>query len=47
MGSIQSKLLCQSVIDLYIGEDPFDQQAKENIMHKLAKVFDDQNAPVG
>lgn len=46
MGSIQSKLLCQSVLGLYIGEDPFDQQAKENIMHKLAKVFDDKNAPV-
>lgn len=47
MGSIQSKLLCQSVLDLYIGEDPFDREAKENIMHKLAKVFDDKNAPVG
>ncbi|XP_021742094.1 fatty-acid-binding protein 1-like [Chenopodium quinoa] len=31
VGSIESKLLCQSVLDLYIGEDPFDRQAKEHI----------------
>jgi len=47
MGSTQSKLLCQSVLDLYIGDDPFDQQAKENVMHKLAMVLEDKNAPVG
>lgn len=47
VGSIQSKLLCQSVLDLYIGDDPFDQQAKENVMLKLAKVFEEKNAPVG
>ncbi|KAH9301882.1 hypothetical protein KI387_013465, partial [Taxus chinensis] len=31
IGSIQSKLLCQSLFDLYIGEDPLDKQAKEKI----------------
>ncbi|XP_050236480.1 fatty-acid-binding protein 1 [Mercurialis annua] len=36
VGSIQSKLLCRSIMDLYIGEDPFDKQAKEDIQSKLA-----------
>ncbi|XP_010675166.2 fatty-acid-binding protein 1 [Beta vulgaris subsp. vulgaris] len=40
IGSIQSKLLCQSVLDLYIGEDPFDEQAKKDVMHKLVTVFE-------
>ncbi|XP_021733307.1 fatty-acid-binding protein 1-like [Chenopodium quinoa] len=40
VGSIESKLLCQSVLDLYLGEDPFDRQAKEHVMHKLASVFE-------
>ncbi|KNA23529.1 hypothetical protein SOVF_022100 [Spinacia oleracea] len=40
VGSIESKLLCQSVLDLYIGEDPFDRQAKEHVMHKLASGFE-------
>ncbi|XP_059625871.1 fatty-acid-binding protein 1-like [Cornus florida] len=29
VGSIQSKLLCRSILDLYIGNDPFDRQARE------------------
>ncbi|CAO2833144.1 unnamed protein product [Amaranthus hypochondriacus] len=40
VGSIPSKLLCQSVLDLYIGEDPFDQKAKEQVVHKLASSFE-------
>ncbi|XP_074311380.1 fatty-acid-binding protein 1 [Silene latifolia] len=47
VGNIQSKLLCQSVLDLYVGEDSFDQQAKESAMLKLANVFDKKNAPLG
>ncbi|KAJ4968104.1 hypothetical protein NE237_014805 [Protea cynaroides] len=38
IGSIQSKLLCQSILDLYVGEDPFDRQAKEDIDCKLASL---------
>ncbi|XP_042517027.1 fatty-acid-binding protein 1 [Macadamia integrifolia] len=37
-GSIQSKLLCRSLFDLYVGEDPFDKQAKENIEQNLASL---------
>lgn len=43
VGSIESKLLCQSVLDLYIGEDPLDRQAKEQVIHKLASVFEKNN----
>uniref|UniRef100_A0A7N0T3W5 Chalcone isomerase domain-containing protein n=1 Tax=Kalanchoe fedtschenkoi TaxID=63787 RepID=A0A7N0T3W5_KALFE len=39
VGSIQSKLLCKSILDLYIGEDPFDQQAKEEIQLKLVNIL--------
>ncbi|XP_018856033.1 fatty-acid-binding protein 1 [Juglans regia] len=39
VGSIQSKLLCRSILDLYIGEDPFDRQAKEDIEHSLASLL--------
>lgn len=39
VGSIQSKLLCQSLFDLYIGEDPFDKQAKENFELGLASLL--------
>ncbi|KAK9732945.1 hypothetical protein RND81_04G033300 [Saponaria officinalis] len=45
VGSIESKVLCQSVLDLYVGEDSFDQQAKESVMLKLAHVLDKKNAP--
>ncbi|XXG48535.1 hypothetical protein AAC387_Pa02g2958 [Persea americana] len=31
VGSIQSKLLCRSILDLYIGDEPFDRHAKEEI----------------
>ncbi|KAF2325194.1 hypothetical protein GH714_025062 [Hevea brasiliensis] len=39
VGSIQSKLLCRSILDLYMGEDPFDRQAKEEIESKLASFL--------
>ncbi|CAL5425245.1 unnamed protein product [Camellia sinensis] len=38
VGSIQSKLLCRSILDLYIGDDPFDRQAKEDIRQNLASL---------
>ncbi|XP_011026161.1 PREDICTED: fatty-acid-binding protein 1 [Populus euphratica] len=39
VGSIQSKLLCRSILDLYIGEDPFDKEAKEDIESKFASLL--------
>ncbi|XP_058073718.1 fatty-acid-binding protein 1 [Magnolia sinica] len=39
VGSIQSKLLCRSVLDLYVGEDPFDRHAKEDIELGLASLL--------
>lgn len=39
VGSIQSKLLCQSILDLYIGQDSFDRQAKEDIEQNLASLL--------
>uniref|UniRef100_A0A2P2Q8A2 Chalcone isomerase domain-containing protein n=1 Tax=Rhizophora mucronata TaxID=61149 RepID=A0A2P2Q8A2_RHIMU len=39
VGSIQSKLLCRSILDLYIGDDPFDRGAKEDIENKLALLL--------
>lgn len=39
VGSIQSKLLCRSILDLYIGDDPFDQQAKDNAESNLASLL--------
>ncbi|XP_077254228.1 chalcone-flavanone isomerase family protein [Tasmannia lanceolata] len=39
VGSIESKLLCRSIFDLYIGEDPFDRHAKENIEIALASLL--------
>ncbi|PIA30716.1 hypothetical protein AQUCO_05400074v1 [Aquilegia coerulea] len=38
VGNIQSKLLCRAVLDLYIGEDPFDAQAKEDTELNLASL---------
>ncbi|KAL5561681.1 hypothetical protein UlMin_031428 [Ulmus minor] len=39
VGSVESKLLCRSILDLYIGEDPFDKQAKEDVKLSLASLF--------
>lgn len=36
IGNVHSSLLCRSFVDLYIGEDPFDLQAKEEIGLRLA-----------
>nr|GEZ58803.1 fatty-acid-binding protein 1 [Tanacetum cinerariifolium] len=35
VGSVQSKLLCRSILDLYIGDESFDSKAKEDIDNKL------------
>jgi len=39
VGRIQSQLLCRSLFDLYIGEDPLDKQAKEKIGVGLASLL--------
>ncbi|XP_066381367.1 fatty-acid-binding protein 1-like isoform X1 [Miscanthus floridulus] len=39
VGSIQSKLLCQSLLDLYIGDDPFDKNAKDDIHQNIASIL--------
>ncbi|ERN00819.1 fatty-acid-binding protein 1 [Amborella trichopoda] len=39
VGSVQSQLLCKSIFDLYIGEDPFDRDAKQEIGHGLASLL--------
>ncbi|TKY62443.1 Fatty-acid-binding protein 1 [Spatholobus suberectus] len=39
VGSIQSKLLCKSILDLYFGEEPFDKQAKEEIELNMASYL--------
>lgn len=39
MGSIESKLLCKSLLDLYIGEEPFDEQAKEDVKLNSASLL--------
>ncbi|GMH20821.1 hypothetical protein Nepgr_022663 [Nepenthes gracilis] len=41
VGSIQSKVLCRSLLDLYIGEQPFDEQAKEDVKNKLVSILDE------
>ncbi|KAG2405811.1 Fatty-acid-binding protein [Vigna angularis] len=38
VGSIKSKLLCKSILDLYCGEEAFDKQAKEEIEHNICFV---------
>ncbi|KAL6856025.1 hypothetical protein ACP4OV_018827 [Aristida adscensionis] len=39
VGSIQSKLLCQSILDLYVGDDPFDKNAKDSIQENIASIL--------
>ncbi|KAE8729874.1 Fatty-acid-binding protein 1 [Hibiscus syriacus] len=39
IGSIESKLLCRSILDLYIGEDPFDKRAKEDVDHNVTSIL--------
>ncbi|KAL8530614.1 hypothetical protein ACS0TY_007591 [Phlomoides rotata] len=38
-GSIESKLLCRSILDLYIGDEPFDRKAKEDVELNLASLL--------
>ncbi|GJT21195.1 fatty-acid-binding protein 1 [Tanacetum coccineum] len=39
VGSVQSQLLCRSILDLYIGDEPFDSKAKEDIDNKLVSAI--------
>ncbi|PIN18250.1 Chalcone isomerase [Handroanthus impetiginosus] len=39
VGSIESKLLCRSILDLYIGNEPFDRKAKEEVEQNLASLL--------
>ncbi|KAK6141461.1 hypothetical protein DH2020_024821 [Rehmannia glutinosa] len=38
VGIIESKLLCRSILDLYIGNEPFDRKAKEDVELNLAAL---------
>ncbi|KAL0389500.1 UNVERIFIED_CONTAM: Fatty-acid-binding protein 1 [Sesamum calycinum] len=39
VGSIESKLLCRSILDLYIGDEPFDRKAKDDVELNLASLL--------
>ncbi|VFQ88769.1 unnamed protein product [Cuscuta campestris] len=39
VGSIQSKALCRSILDLYIGDEPFDKKAREDVELNLASLL--------
>ncbi|KAL6564359.1 hypothetical protein OROMI_015809 [Orobanche minor] len=39
VGSIESRHLCRSILDLYIGREPFDQKAKEDVDLNLAALL--------
>ncbi|KAK3018348.1 hypothetical protein RJ639_004760 [Escallonia herrerae] len=39
VGNIQSKALCRSILELYIGDDPFDRKAKEDVELNLASIL--------
>lgn len=45
VGVIQSKLLGRSVLDLYIGDNPIDNNAKEEVEFQGASLF--QNKMIG
>ncbi|KAH6772769.1 Chalcone-flavanone isomerase family protein [Perilla frutescens var. frutescens] len=38
-GSIKSKLLCRSILDLYIGDQSFDQKAKQDVHRNLPSLL--------
>ncbi|VVB06699.1 unnamed protein product [Arabis nemorensis] len=40
VGSVKSKLLCRSILDLYIGEEPFDKNAREDFLDNVASLAD-------
>ncbi|XP_073016041.1 fatty-acid-binding protein 1 [Primulina eburnea] len=39
VGSIESELLCRSVLDLYIGKESFDKIAREDVARNLASLL--------
>lgn len=39
VGSIQSKPLCRSILDLYIGDESFDKKAREDVELNLASLL--------
>ncbi|ESQ43755.1 hypothetical protein EUTSA_v10006140mg [Eutrema salsugineum] len=42
VGSVKSKLLCRSILDLYIGEEPFDKNAREDFLDNVASLASDK-----
>ncbi|KAF8089423.1 hypothetical protein N665_0506s0029 [Sinapis alba] len=38
VGSVKSKLLCRSILDLYIGEEPFDKNARDDFLDNVASL---------
>ncbi|KAH0865605.1 hypothetical protein HID58_082816 [Brassica napus] len=44
VGSVKSKLLCRSILDLYIGEEPFDKNAREDFLNNVASIAVDDKA---
>lgn len=39
VGCIESKVLCRSIFDLYIGNEPFDSKAREDVERSLASLL--------
>lgn len=39
VGAIQSKILGRSILDLYIGDSPFDSRAKKEVELQLAALL--------
>jgi len=42
VGSVESALVCRSLFDLYIGDDPFDKDAKKAIGLNIASLLHSQ-----
>lgn len=42
VGSVKSSLLCHSLFDLYIGDDPFDKDARKSIGERMASLLCEQ-----
>jgi hypothetical protein len=42
VGSVESALVCRSLFDLYIGDDPFDKDAKKSIGSSMASLLSEQ-----
>ncbi|KAI4341740.1 hypothetical protein MLD38_026426 [Melastoma candidum] len=41
VGSIESTVLCRSILDLYVGDDPFDKNAREDVRRNMAALLED------